>query len=110
MSRFDLQVIYFIAFDTGDEEALKNIGHADRIETEFTLANYPHLVHTDRLPTTGGLRYSDYGIVDSQAFAGTPTPDFNTREDPREADITRGRLMMEQVLRRLTQVIDRPTN
>jgi len=108
MSGPNLEVIYFIVFDTGDEEALKNIGHADRIETEFTLANYPHLVHIDRLPTKGRLRYSDYGIVDSEAFVGVPTPDFTTREDPRKANLERGRLMIEQVLHRLAQVIGQP--
>lgn len=105
MSGPDLQVYYFIALDTGDEEALKNIGHADRIESELTLANYPELVHIDRLPTTGGLKYSEYGIVDSKAFEGIPTDEFTTRQDPREASIEQGREMLEKVLRRLLKVV-----
>jgi len=99
------EVIYFMSFDTGDEEALKNIGHADRIETEVTMANYPDLIHIECLPRDGGLKCKDYAIVDSETFDCNPTPDFTTRSDPRLADVVGGVQMLDRVLARLAEVI-----
>lgn len=105
MSGPEVAVLYFIALDTGDAEALRNIGHADIFETEFSIANTPELVDLGRLPKSGGIRCADYAIVDSQTFEGIPTLDFTTRDDPRDADAARGRDMVAKVVTRIGQVI-----
>jgi len=78
-----------------------SIGHADAIETSLMMATHPDCVNLDGLPPIPQpLFYQEWGIVDSEAFDGSPTSDYSLRShaDPRlHASIQAGREAYRQM-------------
>jgi len=103
------RVLYFVDFWT-EEGPMKTIGHADRYESAMTMHNVPDLVHMGNLPATGKLKCRDHGIVDADTFEFNPTPDFTTREDPREATPELGREIFERTVRTIGSVLRQKLN
>ncbi len=101
----DIEVIYFIDFDTGNPKDTEAIGHAGNEETSLTMAFYPDLVHLEELPATGPLACKDYAIVDSDTFLCRPTPDFTSRTDPRCASLEEADALVSKVLAQLGRVL-----
>jgi len=82
-------------------------GHADRLEAEVILAIEPGWVQLDALPEDEPLSYAEYGIVDSEAFEGRPTPDFTVApdSDPRSSSPQDGRHALEAEVARLVAIV-----
>jgi creatinine amidohydrolase len=102
-----VRVEYTIAF-LPTAPPLSDPGHAEKIETSLMLAIRPELVDLASLPPKGvPLRYQDYGIVEGQAFDGTPTPDFTlrTESDPRDASPTLGAKILQAEVDRLVEIV-----
>jgi hypothetical protein len=57
------------------------IGHAASEETSMLAATWPSCVDLARLPASGPLKNTDYGIVDGETFDGDPTADRTLRPD-----------------------------
>jgi creatinine amidohydrolase len=98
------QVVYRLVFstsneqDTGstpsydaekdDDSAAAGVGHASRDETSLAMYLCPDDVDLSELPSmTRTLHYTDWGIVDGNAFVGRPTKGYVVRpdDDPRKA-------------------------
>lgn len=91
-----------------DETGIERIGHADRIETNIMLAEYPDFVSLDALPSLSTpLKNTDYAIVDYPTFEGHPTPDQVVRDefDPRRATAEEGKIMVRQVITETVQKV-----
>ena len=76
-----------------------SIGHAASEETSMLAATWPSCVDLSKLPTSGPLRNTDYGIVDGETFDGTPTEHHALRadNDPRQhTDEAWGRTQIER--------------
>ena len=82
-------------------------GHADRLEAEAVLAIDPDWVRLDALPATGPLPYTEYGIVDGEAFEGRPTPDFTVAPyaDPRSSSRDDGLRGLDAEVARLVEIV-----
>jgi creatinine amidohydrolase len=82
-------------------------GHADRPEAEVILAIEPEWVQLEALPEAEPLPYSEYGIVDSEAFEGRPTPDFTCAPDsnPRSSSREDGIRGLEAEVARLASIV-----
>jgi creatinine amidohydrolase len=79
-------------------------GHAERWETSIMLALAPELVHVERLPAEGPLRYADFGIVDRAAFRGERTDGF-AASDPRAASAAEGERTLAEEAERLAAAV-----
>jgi creatinine amidohydrolase len=94
------RIVWFYPFP---EELLQkgSLSHAAFEETSLMLYYQPQLVHLDRLPSEGPLRYKEFAIVDAEAFEGAPTPDYAIREeyDPRRmSSVETGRNLFESTV------------
>jgi creatinine amidohydrolase len=77
------RVFYISAWTESDQEVAS--GHAGAGETSHVMAMYPGLANLSTLPSMDKpLRNVDWAIVDGATFEGHPTPDFTTRDDPRD--------------------------
>jgi creatinine amidohydrolase len=76
-------------------------GHAERWETSMVLAVAEEHVQLSALPPLPEpLPYPDYGIVEGQAFAGHPAPDFvlPRAADPRYSSREEGARIIEAIV------------
>lgn len=90
------------------EPPFSDPGHAEKVETSILLATRPDLVDLATLPPNGvPLRYEEFGIVDGEAFDGSPTPNFTVRPeaDPRKASAELGRKVLEAEVARLVTLV-----
>jgi len=84
-----LKVISFLTFS--DTCGVK-IGHAALLETSLMMELKPETVHLDTLSPVGkDLKYTEYAIVDNDAFAFGGGPDYVVKYDPRDATAEIGR-------------------
>jgi creatinine amidohydrolase len=83
--------------------------HATKEETETFLAYYPEMVNLKKLPRKDKpLKNVKWGIVDDMTFRGKPTKDFTVRneEDPRDADIEKGRQVFKKTVKQLRKILE----
>ena len=86
------------------------IGHAASEETSMLAATWPTCVDLARLPASGPLRNTDYGIVDGETFDGKPTADRTLRadRDPRKhTDAAWGAEQVEKAAREVIAEVTR---
>lgn len=115
-----VHVVYQPAWTTPEPPRL-GPAHADKWETSIILALEGRHVALSQLPPRDQpLRYRDYGIVEARAFDGNPAPGFllSREADPRYAARDDGerlvaeevRVIVEDVRRRLDQILAPPAN
>jgi creatinine amidohydrolase len=81
-ARGPARVIVLPAWHKG--ERTPDVGHAGIDETSEMMALHPGTVDLATLPSLPEPLYNvRWAIVDAPTFAGHPSPDFTTREDPR---------------------------
>lgn len=101
------RVLLVTAAPPGADRA--SLGHADALETSLMMAAHPDCVAIEDLPPVPQpLHYCDWGIVDSEAFDGHPTPDFTLRSevDPRlQASADKGQRAYQQMVAALEEMV-----
>jgi creatinine amidohydrolase/Fe(II)-dependent formamide hydrolase-like protein len=76
-------VVTFNAWDAREHPST-GVAHAGSEETSRLMLFSPGAVDLSTLPPIGEPLYNrDWGIVDGPTWAGNPTPDRTTRDDPR---------------------------
>jgi creatinine amidohydrolase len=85
-------------------------GHAEKWETAMVMALEESHVRLDALPPLEQpLPYPQYGIVNGQAFAGNPAPDYILPRvaDPRYADRDEGIRLVDGAVRYIAEQVQR---
>lgn len=116
-----LQILEKLADELSEKYAIKvkmifaltpecgyGLGHAGLVETAIMKYLYPEAVDISRLPSREQtLRNVEFGIVDSETFETGPNDDFSVRYDPRDATETIGQEIMEIVIKKCAEIVER---